>query len=226
MIIYRILITVLILFPQLLITNPANVVFAFDFHDVIAELNWPEVMNYGLKDLHTIALIKSIPTVINNAWDGKVEQHKGGIKLLETLFAGSMYHDVLVNDFVALANKQRIKPGMLEILQQLKKAGYTLVLASNISEQTLAEIRKKAPFDTLFSLFEATLTPTIANNRLAKPLPTYFITLKNMFPDKQIFFIDDSLANVKAATGVGITTHHFKNSQSLKKDLLIRGYIS
>lgn len=226
MLIRRFLVIILLTLPHLLITNPAKVAFAFDFHDVIVELDWSQVIDYSFKNLHKTALLKSIPTAINNALDGNVKPHNGGIKLLETLLAGSAHQDILIDDFIALANKQRIKPGMLEILQQLKNAGYTLVLASNISEKTLIEISKQAPFKTLLSLFDATLTPTVANNHLAKPMPTYFITLKNRYPDKQIFFVDDSLTNIKAAKRVGLVTHHFKNSQALKKDLLVKGFIS
>ena len=43
---------------------------------------------------------------------------------------------------------------------------------------------------------------------------------KNSLQPEQIIFIDDKLANVKAAQSVGMHAIHFKNAKQLRKQLI------
>lgn len=106
--------------------------------------------------------------------------------------------------------------GTIEIMKQLKKAGYPLYGLSNWSAETFPIIRQKFEFFDL-------LDDIIISGEVGaiKPEPEIFeITLQRIGrPAQECLFIDDSLANINQARKLGFVTVHFQSAEHLAEVL-------
>ena len=108
------------------------------------------------------------------------------------------------------------------LMQELSDLGYTHHLGSNIGKTVFDDCTEK--FSAIFNLFEGVTIPFEAENAkiIKKPHPNFFhthATNYNLQPH-QIIFIDDKLANVRAAQSIGMHAMHFKNAKDLRKQLI------
>ena len=102
--------------------------------------------------------------------------------------------------------------GTIEILKQLKQAGYPLYGLSNWSAETFPYAREKYDFFDLFDDF--VISGEVGQ---VKPDPEIFqIMLEKIAqPAEQCLFIDDSLTNINQAQKMGFGTIHFQSPEQL-----------
>lgn len=107
--------------------------------------------------------------------------------------------------------------GAVDILRQLKKAGYPLYALSNWSAETFPIARRKYDF---FELFEEIVISGEVG--LVKPEPAIFELLLNKIgrPARECLFVDDAEANIEQANRMGLATILFKSPQQLEADLM------
>ena len=104
----------------------------------------------------------------------------------------------------------------VEILKELKQAGYSLYGLTNWSAETFPYARAKYAF---FDLFDDMVISGIVGH--VKPEPEiYHILLEKIGrPAQECLFIDDSLPNVKQAEKLGIKGIHFQSAEQLRSEL-------
>lgn len=104
----------------------------------------------------------------------------------------------------------------VEILKDLRKAGYPLHALSNWSAETFALMRDK--FDFL-GWFETVIIS--GEIKLIKPDARIYRLLLSRINRRaeDCVFIDDSLPNVLAARDLGFRTIHFRSPESLREEL-------
>ncbi|MGH6912318.1 MAG: HAD family hydrolase, partial [Geminicoccales bacterium] len=113
--------------------------------------------------------------------------------------------------------------GSVEILAELREAGYELHALTNWSAETFALTRPRFDFLTWF---ESILVS--ADVRLIKPDPRIFRLLLERIgrEARACIYIDDSRRNVDAAAALGFDAIHFQGAGPLRADLLRRGLLS
>lgn len=102
--------------------------------------------------------------------------------------------------------------GTIEILKQLKQAGYPLYGLSNWSAETFPYAREKYDFFHLFDDF--VISGEVGQ---VKPDPEIFQIMLEQIgkPAEQCLFIDDSLTNINQAQKMGFGTIHFQSPEQL-----------
>lgn len=115
-----------------------------------------------------------------------------------------------------------IYAGTVEILKQLKQAGYPLYGFSNWSAETFPLVRAKHDF---FDLFDDMVISGAVG--FVKPEPEIYQILlaKIGRPAQECLFIDDSLPNINQANKIGFATIHFQSPPQLEKELKQRGLL-
>jgi 2-haloacid dehalogenase len=104
----------------------------------------------------------------------------------------------------------------VEILKELKQAGYPIYGLSNWSAETFPYARAKHAF---FDLFDDMVISGAVGH--VKPEPEiYQILLEKIGrPAEECLFIDDSLPNIKQAEKLGIKGIHFQSAEQLRSEL-------
>ena len=105
----------------------------------------------------------------------------------------------------------------VEILRELKAKGEMLYALTNWSGETFPIALQRFEF---LQWFEGTLVSGSEN--LAKPDPAIFNLLLHRYnlQAENCLFIDDSKANVEAASNIGFETHHFTEASQLRRELV------
>lgn len=104
----------------------------------------------------------------------------------------------------------------VEIVKELKLAGWSLFLLSNFSSEKFQLIRSQHDF---FDLFDDMIIS--GEHKTVKPEPAIFdLTLRRIGRRaEECLFIDDSHENIKAATNLGFRTIQFLSPIQLRSDL-------
>jgi 2-haloacid dehalogenase len=113
-------------------------------------------------------------------------------------------------------------PGSVEILSELREHGTRIFALSNWSAETYPEARDHYPFLSWFQ--QILLSGEVG---LAKPDAAIFELACKRFgigPATSLF-IDDSLANVEGARDAGFQATHFRNADSLRRELVAAGLL-
>jgi 2-haloacid dehalogenase len=107
--------------------------------------------------------------------------------------------------------------GTVEILKELKQAGYPLYGLSNWSAETFPFARQKHDFFDL--LDDYVISGEVGH---VKPGPEIFQILLERIgkPAGECLFIDDSLANIHQAEKMGFAVIHFQSPEQLREALL------
>lgn len=110
-------------------------------------------------------------------------------------------------------------PGVLDVVQALQDR-VKVAMLSNASDGMEQRMRDQFGIAHLFD-------PLInsATIRVAKPDQRAFtITLERLgLAAEDCFFIDDTLVNIEAASGMGIRAHHFQDAPTLRAALASEG---
>ena len=104
----------------------------------------------------------------------------------------------------------------VEIIKQLKRAGYSLYGLSNWSAETFPIAREKYDFFGL--LDDIVISGEVGT---IKPEPEIFEILLQKIgrPSKECLFIDDAIANIDQARKMGFATIHFQSPEQLDSEL-------
>ena len=107
-------------------------------------------------------------------------------------------------------------PGMYELVKDLKAAGYGVYGLTNWSAETFYQIEKNYP---VFALLDGKVVS--GEEKLLKPDAAIFRCLLDRYGLKaeESVFIDDTLSNVEGARAAGLAGLHFKDPDSLRKEL-------
>lgn len=113
-------------------------------------------------------------------------------------------------------------PGTGAVVAELEQAGLRLLALTNWSAETFPRARERFG---LLSRFEGIVVS--GDERLAKPDPAIFELLCRRFSviPTECLFIDDSPANVAAASELGMTALHFTEAAQLRCDLVELGLL-
>jgi 2-haloacid dehalogenase len=197
--------------------NPKIKAIIFDFGNVLLEWdpryvyqryfpNDPEGMERFLKEV--------------NFTDWNLLQDKGrpfeeGVAVLSKEFPHyahliQAYHDNWVESLGDSID------GTIEILKELKQAGYPLFGLSNWSAETFPYAREKHDF---FDLLDDMIISGEVGH--VKPHPEIFQLLLERIgkPAHECLFIDDALANIEQAQKMGFATVHFQSPEQLRAAL-------
>jgi len=112
------------------------------------------------------------------------------------------------------------------ILKELKKRRFRLALLSNIIPPTVKANKDVGRFKRLKKIgFETLVLSCEVGCRKPEP-KIYKIVLKRLnLPAKECLFIDDVLANIRAAQKMGMRGIHFKTPKQLRKELIKLGLL-
>ncbi len=113
--------------------------------------------------------------------------------------------------------------GVPPLMARLEEAGHPLYGLSNMSAEVWPETIERFPMIKL-------LRDVIVSGEegLIKPDPEiYALTLQRLGNPaaSDVFFIDDSLKNIEAASALGFSTHHFTDAIALEKALVHEGFL-
>lgn len=205
--------------PAVIDTDPQKVAVAFDLHGVVFNTKAGDIVPYfynNVKD-KTKALILLTKMFVKGDILALRKETKVAEHGFNTLVKKYPELDRYRADFINLTNIQEPNLKTVQLIKDLKTNGYTIVLASNIGNQSLADLQKKFP--DIMGLFDIQFKVDETSNYFGKPDPKYYTGLK-AFVDKKIVFIDDSEKNVKAAADHNISGIVFKDAEQLKKTLV------
>ena len=106
--------------------------------------------------------------------------------------------------------------GTIEIMKQVKQAGFPIYGLSNWSAETFPYVRQKHDFFDL--LDDMVISGEVGH---VKPHPEIFQLLLDRIgrPTKECLFIDDGLANIQRAQELGFATVHFQSPEQLSETL-------
>ena len=107
--------------------------------------------------------------------------------------------------------------GTVQILKELKQAGYPVYGLSNWSAETFPHARQKHQFFDL--LDDMVISGEVGH---VKPHPEIFQILLERIgrPAHECLFIDDALANIQQAQALGFATVHFESPEHLRAHLV------
>jgi 2-haloacid dehalogenase len=186
----------------------------FDFGNVLLEWNPRYVyQRYFPNDPEAIErFLKEVNFVDWNLQQDKGRPFAEGVAILSEKFPHyaqliQAYHQNWTDSIGAAYD------GTIEILKQLKQAGYPLYGLSNWSAETFPFAREKYDFFDLLDDF--VLSGEVGH---VKPDPEIFhIMLKKIGkPAEECLFIDDSLTNINQAQKMGFATIHFQSPEQLR----------
>lgn len=106
--------------------------------------------------------------------------------------------------------------GTVDILKQVKQAGYPVYGLSNWSAETFPSMRQRHDFFDLFD--DMVISGEVGH---VKPEPEIFQILLDKIgkPAQECLFIDDSPANIRQAQKLGFATIQFQSPQQLESSL-------
>jgi putative hydrolase of the HAD superfamily len=194
----------------------------FDYGRVISFSPDPKVMEQ-------LASMAGVDTEVFEPllWDLRGEYDRG------TISAREYYGQILSRLNVTLDEKtieamiemdwrswENLNPGTVRLMEDVKAAGFSLGILSNMPHDFLAFARKKF---SLFSLPDVGLFSCEAN--LIKPEAAIYrklLSLLKCAPDEVVFF-DDTRDNVTAAAALGIHAFLWKDPETARQDLSALG---
>jgi len=185
--------------------NPRNVYRRYFPHD-------PEEMERFLREINFMEW---------NAQQDRGRPFEEGVAILSEQFP--QYADLIRAYYENWSDSiGEIYTGTIEILKQLKQAGYPLYGFSNWSAETFPLVRAKHDF---FDLFDDMVISGAVG--FVKPEPEiYQIMLEKIGrPAPECLLIDDSLSNIQQANKIGFATIHFESPPQLEKELKQLGLI-
>src|SRR5579885_1144032 len=200
--------------------HPRTTIFLFDLHGVVFKPDYKRMIRIFWQSKHKILIIKH---ALNPKILYKIHQLSRKKAVAEEYFVHlSTYSPQLKQAmplFMEMANAQKPVDPIISLVKTLKQSGYSLHVLSNIGEQFFAHLKDN--FDSLFKEFDQIKVSTAAEHYLGKPHPQIFYNyLQQCNPSqKQVVFIDNKHANIKAAQELGIIGLHFTNANRLKKQL-------
>jgi len=198
------------------VTSPIKAII-FDFGNVLLEWN-PGLVYRHLFPNDAQGMERFFQEVNFMEWN--LQQDKGrpfteGVAVLSKQFPQyaqliQAYHDRWKDSIGELIT------GTVDLVNQLKQAGYPLYGLSNWSAETFPYAREKYDFFDLFD--DMVISGEVGH---VKPDPEIFQILLDRIgrPAQECLVIDDSLPNIHQAEKMGFAVIHFQTPEQLEKEL-------
>jgi len=188
----------------------------FDYGNVLLEWNPRLVYQRYFKSEETMEqFLNEVNFMEWNAQQDKGRRFAEGVAVLSQQFPQharliQAYHDQW-RDSIGEAYWDTV-----EILKQLKQAGYPLYGLSNWSAETFTLVRAKYDFFDL--LDDMVISGEVG---FVKPEPEIYQLMLDKIgkPAEECLFIDDSLPNIQQAEKQGFVGIHFQSAEQLRIDL-------
>jgi 2-haloacid dehalogenase len=199
-------------------THPQIKAIIFDFGNVLLEWDPRYVyQRYFPNDPDGMeSFLKEVNFMEWNALQDQGRSFKEGVAVLSSEFPHyshliQAYHDHWVDslgDSIA---------GTVEIMKELKQAGYPLYGLSNWSAETFPRAREKHEFFDLLDDF--VISGEVGH---VKPHPEIFQIVLDRIGRQahECLFIDDALANIQQAQRMGFAIVHFESPEQLRTRLV------
>lgn len=206
--------------------SPANTVIAFDLHKVLVKQNFMRIswrlFKRHWKAKHIFFKQSFIKQIRQGLRENLVVE-----KIAEKLSQKYPELATLKQDLIEFLNTEPLLYETIALAKELKSAGYSLILLSNIAQETFDDLKSKQP--VLATLFDDIYIPSSKNNFICKPQKEFYTQFKqhlkqSAHANKTVFFIDDRLRNITAA-GDDIIGIVFKSPIELRKQLTKYGLI-
>jgi 2-haloacid dehalogenase len=199
--------------------NPSRVVF--DFGNVL--LHWDPRIIYRTIFRTEAEIDDFLTRVLPPTWNLEQDRGRSWREAEEIQIALFPDYAAEIRAFRARWRESVPYPigGTVHILEKLSAAQVPLYGITNFASDTLAEARTMYPF--LNSFIDTVVS---GDERLLKPDPAIFqVLLRRQNLDAQdCAFIDDSRANVEAASALGFCALHFTTPDAFAKDLRLLGF--
>lgn len=159
----------------------------------------------------------------SSAWieldEGLIDEDTALKRILEGL--DSRDHALAIRLFEQWDLLMNQKEEMLAVLRSLKEKGYRLVVASNASSRYHRYIKRLSIFNPFDALYYS------CDLKCSKPHPQFFQSILNRekIQAEEILFVDDSIANCKAAHDLGMSTYVFNGDVKAFEETLIRMHV-
>ncbi len=157
-------------------------------------------------------------------WNAQQDKGRPFAEAVEILLAEFPQHAHLINAYYESWEETIDGPieGTVEIMKQLKQAGYPLYGLSNWSAETFPYTRAKYKF---FDLFDDMVISGAVGYVKPEPEIFHFMLEKIRRPANECLFIDDALTNIQQARKMGFQTIHFESPEQLKSELYRLGLL-
>jgi putative hydrolase of the HAD superfamily len=115
---------------------------------------------------------------------------------------------------------KRLNPATVQLMRDIKAAGFFLGILSNMPHDFLSWARKNSP---VFSLANVSLFSCEVN--LLKPEKAIYQKLLSMLGIEagELVFFDDNADNIEGARSLGIEAKLWKNPETARQELLSLG---
>jgi 2-haloacid dehalogenase len=189
----------------------------FDFGGVLLDWN-PRYLYRKLFENDNDAVERFLDEIGFVEWNTEQDRGRLFAVAVDELCKRFPHHAHLIRAFDERWGESIAGPivGTVEILGELKQAGFPLYALSNWSAETFYRIRHEHPF---LDWFDAILIS--GEVKLIKPDPRIYALLLEKIGRKaeECVFIDDSRANIAAADQLGFETILFESPEQLRNEL-------
>ncbi len=165
-----------------------------------------------------------LETVVPPAWHN---HHDAGVTFAENrkapLAAYPEFSDeIMAYDLRFVEMLGDLIPETIAVIEELHQKGVPLYALTNMPTEKAAMVFSKSP---VFGYFRDIIVSGV--EKLIKPDPAiYEVTLKRIgLPASEIFFTDDSVANIAEAKRQGFATHVFDSPETLRPALIAAGVL-
>ncbi|MBN9668852.1 HAD family hydrolase [Roseibium aggregatum] len=196
----------------------------FDIGNVLIEWNPDYLYRRLIPDAQERKIF--LETICTPDWNLQQDMGRSWAEAVETLSRKHPEHSGLIAAYSE--HWQEMVPGEVPgtpaILRELKEANVPLFAITNFSSEKFAEAEIRFPF-----LADSFLDVVVSGHeRQVKPGSRIYEILceRNGLSAQSCFFIDDSEPNVATARRLGMTAHHFKTADALRRELETLGLLS
>ncbi len=199
---------------------------AFDLHDVLFARNYKRMLYLMLA---TPGKLKIMITLFNPRFIYDVIRLYRKTRVAEEyiLTLGAKYPLLQphIDRGIAITNSLLPRSELFQMIQELKKQGYTLYIFSNIGKKTYQELLKI--HEPLFNVFDGIHYTHEKNDWVQKPFAGAYNDFVNRFNlnPTEVVFIDDSKKNSNAAELCGITAIHYTSINQLQNSFYKLGIL-
>jgi 2-haloacid dehalogenase len=203
--------------------NGKDPALVFDFGGVLIDWN-PRHLYRKLFPGDEAAMERFLAEVCTQDWNERQDAGRPFAEAVAELVGLHPQHEPLIRAFHERWPETVAGdiPGTVEVLAELREAGYPLFALSNWSAETF---RLARPRFAWLEWFEAIVIS--GELKLLKPDPRIFEAVLERAGRRaaQCLFVDDSAANVEAAGRLGFDTVRFESPARLREELARRGIL-
>ena len=204
----------------------------FDYGQVICHPQDPATID-RIAELAGVERKKFEPVLwaLRDDYDlGRITAKEYYIKILSSLGAGIDVKKIDAMIETDLASWKSINNGTVALMEEIKKAGYTLGILSNMPEDFLAWARKTLPVFSLphIGIFSCEVSHVKPDKAIYEEMLSALNTKSNepafnQTAFSEIVFFDDKEENVKSARDLGIDAFLWKDPENARQELLSLG---